>query len=54
MKTAKDPRHIQRREAIKALFADSFAKQDLDNELAEKVLEQKEKIDARIVAGLAN
>jgi N utilization substance protein B len=48
MKTATDPRHIKRREAVKALFAQTFTKQPSLPKLAEKVLKNKDKIDELI------
>lgn len=48
MKTASDPRHIKRQEAVKALFALSFKKGKAKNPLSSKVLKEKEKIDAII------
>lgn len=51
MKTARDPRHQKRREATKALFAESYTPQPQKNELAQKILAKKEAIDKKI--GLA-
>mgnify|MGYP001567076084 CR=1 FL=1 len=49
MKTAHDPRHIRRIKAVKALFAHSFlADQDLDSDLAKKVITSIKKIDSII------
>ena len=48
MKTAHDPRHIRRREAVQILFAESFTHQPNSNELAEKILKKKEALDAKI------
>ena len=48
MKTARDPRHQKRREAVKILFAESYTRQPKQNELAEQVLSKKELIDAKI------
>jgi N utilization substance protein B len=48
MKTATDPRHLKRREAVKYLFAETFAKQPRSPELVEQVLKQKKKIDKLI------
>lgn len=45
MKTATDPRHLRRREAVKSLFASEFTKQADIPELVQKILGQKEKID---------
>lgn len=49
MKTATDPRHLRRRDAIKSLFAESFTKQDNHPELVIKIKEQEEKINKIIV-----
>jgi transcription antitermination protein NusB len=48
MKTSTDPRHLRRREAVKVLFADTFTKQPLVPELAQKILDQKEELDRKI------
>jgi len=48
MKTATDPRHLRRREAVKVLFAETFAKQPRPPELVEKILKQKKKLDKLI------
>lgn len=48
MKTATDPRHLRRREAVKVLFAETFAKQDRPPELVEKILKNKKKLDKLI------
>lgn len=48
MKTATDPRHLRRREAVKVLFADTFTKQSNIPELAREVLAQKEALDKKI------
>lgn len=48
MKTATDPRHLRRREAVKVLFADTFTKQPNQPELVIKILAQKDKIDKLI------
>ncbi len=49
MKTATDPRHLKRREAVKILFAEDFTKQPNLPELVKKVLKNKVKIDKQIV-----
>lgn len=49
MKTATDPRHIRRREAVKYLFADTFTKQPNPPEMVVKILKEKEKLDKLIV-----
>ena len=48
MKTAKDPRHIKRREIVKALFAQSFTKQSSLSSKVKKILASSEKIDEKI------
>lgn len=48
MKTATDPRHLRRREAVKALFAETFTAQPEVPELAQKILEQKKELDGKI------
>lgn len=50
MKTAKDPRHIRREKAIKALFAWSFNQNKLANQLAWDVTQNLEFIDKTIVS----
>lgn len=49
MKTATDPRHLRRREAIKSLFAESFTKQKNIPELVIKIEKQQKKINKIIV-----
>jgi N utilization substance protein B len=48
MKTASDPRHQRRRDAVKELFAESFAEQPLSSELAKKVWSARQKLDEEI------
>ena len=48
MKTARDPRHLKRREAVKVLFAESFTKQEKLPPLVKKILSGKTKIDKKI------
>ena len=48
MKTAGDPRHIKRREAVKLLFAEEFTKQPHPNALVQNVLKESKKIDGLI------
>ncbi len=48
MKTATDPRHIKRREAVKTLFAETFTKQPNLSPLAHEILKNKKKLDAKI------
>ena len=48
MKTATDPRHIRRREAVKALFSETYTHQPALPELAQEILKNKEKIDVQI------
>lgn len=50
MKTSTDPRHLRRREAVKALFAETFTKQPGYPELAQKIIDQKVELDAKIEA----
>lgn len=45
MKTATDPRHLRRREAVKVLFAETFTKQPNPPELVQKILKNQKKID---------
>ncbi len=49
MKTKKDPRHLARQEAVKALFAESFTHQSGHTDLAKKILSKKEVLDKKIV-----
>ncbi len=48
MKTSTDPRHIRRREAVKVLFAETFTHQDIQPELVQKIIVQKDKLDSLI------
>jgi N utilization substance protein B len=48
MKTATDPRHLRRREAVQVLFAETYTKQPNPPELVQKVLAQQGKIDKLI------
>lgn len=48
MKTATDPRHLKRREAVKVLFAETYTTQPNPPELVQKILDQKEKINKLI------
>jgi N utilization substance protein B len=48
MKTSTDPRHLRRREAVKTLFAQTFAIQPKPSELVVKILKQQKKIDKLI------
>jgi N utilization substance protein B len=45
MKTAKDPRHLQRVKIVKSLFAESFTHQKDMPETTKKLLSQKDSID---------
>ena len=45
MKKATDPRHLKRREAIKALFGWSFRNQALEDSLAQAVIKRTNEID---------
>lgn len=44
MKTATDPRHLRRREAVKFLFAETYTKQPAPPELVQKILAQDKKL----------
>lgn len=48
MKTATDPRHIRRREAVKALFAQTFTTQPNLPELAREIVKNQDTLDAEI------
>lgn len=48
MKTATDPRHLRRREAVKVLFAETFTNQPNIPDLAKQVLSKKKEIDSFI------
>ncbi len=48
MKTALDPRHKNRQEIVKDLFAQSFKKQSSKNATVKLILENKESIDDKI------
>ncbi len=48
MKTSTDPRHIRRREAVKTLFAETYARQPNPGELVTEILKHKVKIDKKI------
>lgn len=48
MKTATDPRHLRRREAVKVLFAETYTTQPNPPELVQKILAQKDKINELI------
>lgn len=48
MKTATDPRHIKRREAVKFLFAQTYTKQPDPPELVKKIIKQQNFIDKQI------
>ena len=48
MKTAKDPRHLRRRKAVRLLFAESFVPQTQSPSLVKKILAKREKIDQKI------
>jgi N utilization substance protein B len=48
MKTASDPRHQLRREAVKSLFAESFTSQEAKSELVRSILAKKKEIDQKI------
>jgi transcription antitermination protein NusB len=48
MKTIKDPRHQVRRDAVKALFAESFTHQSTLPELAKHILSRSNDLDHEI------
>lgn len=48
MKTATDPRHLRRREAVKVLFAETYTTQPNPPELVQKILKQKDNINELI------
>ena len=48
MKTATDPRHLKRREAVKVLFAEIFSKQPKIPELVLAIHKNEKKIDKLI------
>jgi N utilization substance protein B len=48
MQTATDPRHLRRREAVKVLFAETFAKQPRPPELVVAIQKNEKKIDKLI------
>lgn len=48
MKTSADPRHLRRREIVKALFAESFTVQPEHSQLVKDILAKKEDIDSEI------
>ena len=48
MKTSHDPRHLRRREVVKALFAESFTTQPEHLRDAKKILKIKDELDAEI------
>lgn len=48
MKTANDPRHQNRQEIVKLLFAFSFQEQKIPNEKAKLIIEKLSEIDSQI------
>ena len=50
MKTAHDPRHIKRREIVKALFAESYARQVRSDDVVVKILRNKKRLDKKIAS----
>lgn len=50
MKTAHDPRHLARRDAVKILFAQSYTPQSNESNLVKKILAKSHEIDAKIQA----
>lgn len=51
MKSASDPRHIQRRKVVKELFANSFSKQNISSRTKE-IIGLLDKIDPKISGAL--
>ena len=49
MKTATDPRHLRRREAVKVLFAQSFTPQKNLPDLVKNIIKQTKEINKTIV-----
>ncbi|MFI5241175.1 MAG: transcription antitermination factor NusB [Microgenomates group bacterium] len=54
MKTATDPRHLKRREAIKVLFAEGFTSQPNLPELVKNIIKQKDQLDSEIAKAAPN
>jgi N utilization substance protein B len=50
MKTATDPRHLRRREAVKVLFAETYTIQPNPPELVQKILKEKDRINKLITS----
>ena len=48
MKSARDPRHLKRIKAVKSLFSWSFSNKLLEDQLAKKIIQHREKIDSLI------
>src|SRR4030067_2528289 len=48
MKTAKDPRHKQRRKIIKELFAETFTSQNILSKEVQEIVDNKNLIDQKI------
>lgn len=54
MKTATDPRHLRRREALKALFAETFTSQKTNSDLAKIVWKRRKQLDKKIAGAAPN
>lgn len=48
MKTSADPRHLKRRELVKALYAESFADQKEFKDQVEAIWDKKDQLDEKI------
>jgi transcription antitermination protein NusB len=53
MKTSTDPRHQDRRQVVKLLFAQSFTKQPNINDTVKNILKHSKKLDLKIKAAAA-
>ena len=50
MKTARDPRHQRRQEAVQQLFAESFIEQKGNSDFVKKIIEKLPSLDEKITA----
>ena len=50
MKTAHDPRHLKRRQAVQELFAETFTHQHNTGDLTQEIVKQIATIDEKISA----
>lgn len=48
MKTAKDPRHLKRRDVVKELFASSFSEKQKLSDYAKEIIKNEKNLDAQI------